>query len=152
MGTTTAGGFLVDTLNLSAAQSLLSLMVIGKLGITPIDPGAHNVAWPKVTAAANTGWLSTETAQLTEAEQTFGQTSFSPHTVGGYAEISRLLLTQSNAVSVVGNDVARKVGRAVQTAVLSGRGVAGQPHGVIGAAGVNGPVSAAAFRSRPLQR
>jgi len=137
VGTTTAGGYLVDTLNLSAAQSLLSLMVVGKLGITPIDPGAHNVAWPKVTASASTAWLSAETSQLSEAEQTFGQTSFSPHTVGGYTEISRLLLTQSNAVSVVGNDLSRKVGRAVQAAVLNGSGSAGAPHGVIGTTGVS---------------
>jgi HK97 family phage major capsid protein len=136
-GSTTAGGFLIDTLNLGAAQSLLSLMVFGRLGVTGVNPARHNISYPKVTASATTYWLSTESTQLTESEQQFGQLALSPHTVGGYTEISRPLLLQSDAPAVVARDLGRKTGRTIQAAAFSGSGSGGQIHGVFGTGGTN---------------
>jgi HK97 family phage major capsid protein len=138
-GTSTAGGYLVPTLNTdTAAGSLLSMLTLGRLGCTAIDSSA-NVALPKVTANAVTSWLPTETTQAAESDLSFGQVSFSPHLVGGYTEVSRQLTLQAapNAIALVANELMRRTRRTLEQAVFAGTGVAGQPHGIIGMSGVN---------------
>jgi HK97 family phage major capsid protein len=141
VGTTTLGGYLVPTLNApSAAQSLLPMLVLGRLGCTAVDaPGAANLAWPKVATSATVAWQTSETSQISEVEQTFGQLSLSPHTVGGYTEISRLLLLQSlpSAGVTVSRDLMRRVSQAIDIAGIAGTGTAGQPHGIVNLAGAN---------------
>jgi HK97 family phage major capsid protein len=135
----TGGGYLVSTLNFSsAAQSLLPMLVLGKAGISAIDSTA-NLNYPKIASSATVSWQSTETTQITEVEQTFGQLALSPHTVGGYTEISRLLLLQSSpgATANVARDLMRKVGVTIDGIAISGSGSAGQPHGIIGLTNVN---------------
>jgi HK97 family phage major capsid protein/HK97 family phage prohead protease len=138
VGTTTAGGYLVETINLSFIELLRNRTVLFRLGATVLSGLVGNVNIPKQTGAATAMWLSSETTQITEVEQTFGQLAFSPHTVGGYTEISRLLLLQSSPdiEGIVNADLAAIVGIAVDLAGLNGSGASGQPHGVIGLAGV----------------
>ena len=139
-GTTTSGGYLVETANWpSAAQALMSMLVLGRLGATSVDASGGNVNLPKVTTSSSTYWLSTETSQLSESDETFGQLAFSPHTVGGYTEMSHLIGLQSmpNAAGVVSNDLSRKIARTIEAAAFNGSGVAGQPHGIIGLTGIN---------------
>jgi HK97 family phage major capsid protein len=140
VGTTTSGGYLVSTLNFpTAADALMSMLVIGRLGGTAVAADGPNLALPTVTTAAAPGWLSTETTQTSESDLTFGQTSFSPHTVGGYTEMSRLLTLQSrpNAGDLVARDLSRKLSRTIEAAAFSGSGAAGQPHGLTGLTNVN---------------
>lgn len=138
VGTTTAGGYLVETINLSFIELLRNRTVLFRLGATVLSGLVGNVNIPKQTGAATAMWLSSETTQITEVEQTFGQLAFSPHTVGGYTEISRLLLLQSSPdiEGIVNADLAAIVGIAVDLAGLNGSGASGQPHGIIGLAGV----------------
>jgi Phage capsid family len=140
------GGYLVPTLNYtSAAQALMSMLVLGKLGATSISSvGPLNL--PRVTGTPTPFWLSTEQTSITETDTTFGQVAYSPHMIGGYTEISRLLALQSmpDAGDVVANDLARKVGRSIEAAAFAGTGTAGQPHGLAGMANVNA-VSGAAY-------
>ena len=139
VGTSTAGGYLVPTLNTdSAAQSLLSMLILGRLGATAINSSA-NLNMPRVTGSASTYWLSSETSSLSESDQSFGQIAFTPHQVGGYTEMSRLLVLQSSpdAGDVVANDLVRKVKRAIEAAAFNGSGVAGQPHGLMNLSGIN---------------
>lgn len=138
VGTTTAGGFLVETINLSFIELLRNRTVIFRLGATSLAGLVGNVNIPKQTGAATAMWLSSETTQITEAEQTFGQLAFTPHTLGGYTEISRLLLLQSSPdiEGIVNADLAAIVGIGVDLAGINGSGSAGQPKGIIGTAGV----------------
>ena len=139
VGTSTAGGYLVPTLNTeSDAQALLSMLILGQLGCTAVNSSA-NLNMPKVSTSASTYWLSTETTSLTESDQAFGQLALTPHTVGGYTEMSRLLVLQSSpdAGDVVATDLVRKVKRAIESAAFNGSGVAGQPHGLLGLTGIN---------------
>lgn len=138
VGTTTAGGYLVETINLSFIELLRNRTVAFRLGATVLSGLVGNVSIPKQTGAATAYWLSTETTQITEVEQTFGQLAFSPHTVGGYTEISRLLLLQSSpdVEGIVNADLAAIIGIAVDAGVINGSGSAGQPHGIIGLSGV----------------
>ena len=63
-----------------------------------------------------------------------------PKTVGGYTEISRLLLLQSNpsAEGLVMSDLAAVVAIAIDAAGLNGSGASGQPTGIINTAGIGG--------------
>lgn len=138
VGTTTAGGYLVETINLSFIELLRNRTVAFRLGATVLSGLVGNVSIPKQTGAATAFWLSTETTAITEVEQTFGQLAFSPHTVGGYTEISRLLLLQSSpdVEGIVNADLAAIIGIAVDAGVINGSGSAGQPHGIVGLSGV----------------
>jgi HK97 family phage major capsid protein len=147
VGSTTAGGYLVYTENLaSAASSLLSMLVLGKLGCTAIDATGPNLTMAKVTASATPSWLTAETTQLTESEQTFGQMALNPHTVGGYTELSHLLTLQSrpDAGDLVSLDLSRKLARVIEQAAFTGPGSGGAPQGIVGLAGV-GSTSGAAY-------
>lgn len=138
VGTSTAGGYLVETINLSFIELLRNRTVAFRLGATVLSGLVGNVNIPKQTGAATAMWLSTESTQITEVEQTFGQLSFSPHTVGGYTEISRLLLLQSSPdiEGIVNADLAAIIGIALDQAVVNGSGSSGQPHGIVGLSGV----------------
>jgi HK97 family phage major capsid protein len=139
-GTSSQGGYLVETMNFpSAAPALGSLLIVGKLGAQFIDASGPNLSLPRVTNAASVSWLSADSVPASESDQTFGQISFSPHTVGGYTEISRQLLLQSSpdAANVVVRDLTLKIRRTVEAAVFNGSGVAGMPHGILGSSGVS---------------
>jgi HK97 family phage major capsid protein len=139
VGSTTAGGYLVDTLNVDAADALRPMMVCGKLGATFIDGGAGNVTLPKQTGTATASWLSAETTQISETDQTFGQQAYNPHSVGAYTEWSRLTFLQaapSSVEYVVRRDLLSLVARALDLAAIQGSGSAGQPQGLFGMTGV----------------
>lgn len=138
VGTSANGGYLVETINLSFIELLRNRTVAFRLGATNLSGLVGNVSIPKQTGAATAMWLSTETTQITEVEQTFGQLSFTPHTVGGYTEISRLLLLQSSPdiEGIVNADLAAIVGIALDAAVINGPGTGGAPHGIVGLTGV----------------
>jgi len=138
VGTTSAGGYLVETINLSFIELLRNRTVAFRLGATVLSGLVGNVNIPKQTAAATAMWLTNETTSISEVEQTFGQLALSPHTVGGYTEISRLLLLQSSpdVEGIVNADLAAIIGIAVDAGVISGSGAAGQPHGIVGLTGV----------------
>jgi HK97 family phage major capsid protein len=138
VGTSTAGGYLVETINASApAYSLQSMLFGGRTGITVL-PSKANIAIPKVTGTATAQWLSTETAQVAEADLTFGQQSFSPHQLAAYVELSRPLLLQSSpdAGVLAARELRRRIARVIEQAMLNGSGIGGAPHGVVGMSGV----------------
>ena len=138
VGTNSAGGYLVETINLSFIELLRNRTVAFRLGATVLSGLVGNVNIPKQTAAATSAWLATETTSISEVEQTFGQLALTPHTVGGYTEISRLLLLQSSpdVEGIVNADLAAIIGIAVDAGVINGSGSAGQPHGIVGLTGV----------------
>lgn len=146
--TSAAGGYLIgEQANLPAADALRPRMVIGGLGATIIPaPYGANVSLPKQSGTATAHWLTSETDPVPEVDQVFGQVAFSPHTVGGYTELSRLLLRQAaptSADAVISRDLGGVVARAIDLAALFGTGAAGQPLGIAGTAGI-GTFSAAA--------
>lgn len=141
VGTLSTGGYLVETLNLPAADALRPSMVVLQLGATLIPaPHGANVNLPNESSAASATWLSSETSTATESDPTFGQIAFSPHTVSAYTEFSRLLMLQGApdpAEFVVRRDLIAVLGRAFDLAALFGSGIAGQPRGLAGMTGVS---------------
>jgi len=139
-GTGSAGGFLVETTNVGFIDLLRNRSVVMAMGARRLTGLQGNVAIPKQTVAASVTWLANEGSTITEGQQTFAQVALTPKTVGGYTEISRLLLLQSNpsAEGLVMADLSAIVGLAVDLAALTGSGASGQPTGVINTAGIGG--------------
>ena len=131
VGAGNAGGFLVGTDTLSAADALRPTTVTVQLGATVIDAKA-NVSLPRQTGTATAYWLTPETAAAPESDTTLGQLNLTPHNIAAYGEASRQLLLQSNADSIITRDLLTIVGRGIDKAALYGTGTGGQPVGITG--------------------
>lgn len=134
VGTPTAGGNLVatDLLAGSFIDALRNAMVIDGLGARFLTGLVGNIAIPKLTGSASAYWVAENTAP-TESQQTIGQVTMSPKTVGAYTDISRRLLLQSSldVEGMVQNDIAQILGQAIQQAAISGTGASNQPSGIL---------------------
>jgi HK97 family phage major capsid protein len=132
------GGYLVSTDNVGFIELLRNRSVVLQMGATRLSGLQGNVAIPKQTAAATAYWLSSETSTITESQQTIGQLTLGPKTVGAYTEISRQLTLQSSpdAESLVMSDLARVVALAADVAALRGSGAGGEPQGIVGTTGI----------------
>lgn len=133
-----AGGYLVGTNNQSFIDLLRNRSVAFNMGARSLSGLTGNVTIPRHTGAATAYWLANETTSITESQQTFGQLSLTPKTVGAYTEISRQLALQSSpdAEALVNSDLATVVSLAIDSAVLNGSGASGQPTGIINTAGI----------------
>ena len=133
-GTATAGGNTVatDLLSGSFIDILRNAMVINSLGARMMTGLVGQVAIPKQTGSATAYWVA-ENAAPTESQQTFGQVTMTPKTVGGYTDISRRLLLQSSIAveSLVQTDLATVLGLAIQQAAINGTGANNQPSGLL---------------------
>jgi HK97 family phage major capsid protein len=132
-GTASAGGYLVATSNQSFIEILRGRSVTMAMGATRLSGLVGNVTVPKQTGAATAYWLANEATAITEGNQTFGQMALTPKNVGGYTEVSRQLMMQSDpsAEMIVMNDLAAIVALGVDTAALNGSGSAGEPTGIL---------------------
>lgn len=138
VGTTTAGGFLVGTKNVSFIEVLRNRMMAARMGATFMPGQTENITIPRQTGAATAVWMANEGSTITESQQTFAQLALAPKTVGAYTEVSRQLLLQSNpaAEGIVTSDLASVCSIAYDLAVLSGSGASGQPTGITNTGGI----------------
>lgn len=153
VGTSTAGGHLVGTENMSFIEVLRNRSVAYRMGARRMAGLVGNVTVPRQTAAATAYWLSTEGTSITESQQTFGQMALSPKTVGAYTEISRQLMLQSSpdAESIVTDDLGKVAALAIDVGVLRGAGTGGEPTGIVNTAGI-GAVAGAGFLAAAFAR
>lgn len=125
-----SGGYLVGTDRLFGT-SLFAASVFGRLPLVPL-PLRGNVT---VTNALSveTAWQAGESAAITHADPTFGQGSLTPKTVGAVTKLSRTLSVQLGAEgeAFVQGVLGRKLGEAVDRALLQGSGASGEPSGVL---------------------
>ncbi len=132
--TASAGGNLVatDLLTGSFIDILRNAMVIDRMGARMLTGLVGNIAIPKQTGAATSYWVA-ESGAPTESQQTFGQVTMSPKTVGAYTDISRRLILQSSmdVEGMVQTDLATVLGLAIQQAAISGTGSSNQPSGIL---------------------
>lgn len=132
------GGYLVATDNVGFIEMLRNRSVAFRMGARRLSGLQASVTVPRQSAAATGYWLSTESTQITESQQTFVQMALSPKTVGAYTEISRQLLLQSSpgAEGIVTDDLAQVVAVAADLGVLNGSGSSGQPTGILNTSGI----------------
>lgn len=134
-----AGGHLVgSTTGGSYIEQLRARSVVLRLGAQRLPGQRENLLLPRQAGAATAAWLSNETAQAPESTQGIQQLGSGPKTVAAYTEISRQLTKQSNpaAEQLVMTDLAAVSALALDAAALNGSGAAGEPLGLLGAAGV----------------
>lgn len=144
---TSAGGALVATtvgpgdLFIGA---LLASLPEARMGM-PIIGLKGNAIIPRVSGTITTYWLSTEATEITESQLEFAIATATPKNVGAYCEVSGQLLKQTSeaAQRFVWNETGRAVGAAVDSAIVSGTGLAGQPLGILGTTGIGSVAGAA---------
>jgi HK97 family phage major capsid protein len=138
VGTTTAGGHLVETSLLSGSfiDLLRNAMVIDRLGTQMLTGLVGNIAIPGQSGAATAYWV-TEGSAPTESQQTLRQVPMSPKTVGAFTDISRKLLLQSSidVEGFVQRDLATVLGLAIQSVAIQGGG-SNEPTGILATAGI----------------
>lgn len=134
VGTATAGGNLVATELLSASfiDLFRNAMVINSMGARTLTDLVGQIAIPKQTGAATAFWVA-ENGAITESQQTVGQVTMTPKTVGAFTDISRRLTLQSSisVEQMVNADLAAVLGLAVQQAAINGPGTGNQPSGLL---------------------
>jgi HK97 family phage major capsid protein/HK97 family phage prohead protease len=134
VGTASAGGNLVatDLLSGSFIELLRNAMVIDRMGTRMMTGLVGQVAISKQTGAATAYWVA-ENGAPTESQQTIGQVTMSPKTVGAYTDISRKLTLQSSisVEQMVNQDLATVLGLAIQQAAINGTGASNQPSGLL---------------------
>lgn len=133
-----AGGYLVETQNVGFIELLRNKSVLFNMGARRLSGLQGNVSIPKQSATGSATWLANEAATISEINQTFVQVAMSPKNVGGYTEISRQLLLQSNpaAEGIVVADLASVVALDIDLKGLNGSGASGQPTGILNTAGI----------------
>lgn len=134
VGTPTAGGNLVATELLAGSfiDLLRNAMVIDRMGVRMMTGLVGQIAIPKQTGSATAYWVAENTAS-TESQQTIGQVTMSPKTVGAFTDISRKLTLQSSisVEQMVNQDIATVLGLAIQQAAINGSGASNQPSGLL---------------------
>lgn len=138
--TATAGGNVVATELM--AESFIELLrnksVVQRAGATVMNGLVGNIAIPKQTGSATSYWVA-ESGAPTESQQTVGQVTLTPKTVGAYTDFSRRLILQSSidVENMVRRDLASVIALAIDSAALYGLGASNQPTGLKLQAGIN---------------
>jgi len=133
-----SAGVLVETSNWSFVEILRNITALYAMGVTRLTGLSGNVAIPKQSTAATPYWLGTEQTAITESQPGFVQINMSPKSIGGYTEVSRQLLIQSNpsAEGLIMADLAAVIGIEIDRVGLNGSGTAGQPLGILNTSGI----------------
>lgn len=138
--TATAGGNSVATDLMADAfiDLLRNKSIVQRAGATVMNGLVGNVAIPKQTGAATAYWVA-ESGAPTESQQTIGQVSMSPKTVGAFTDFSRRLILQSSidVENMVRNDLAQVIALAIDSAALYGTNADNQPKGLKNQTGIN---------------
>ena len=134
---TTGGGSgsgLVPTEHLASefVAILRNKLVLGRVGTRYLTGLRGNVSIPKQTAATSAYWVA-EGVAPTASNPVIGQIAMTPHTVGGFTDITRRLMEQASpdADELVQNDLYEAIALAIQDAALAGDGQNGKPLGII---------------------
>lgn len=139
-GTPTAGGNIVatDLMAASFIDILRNRSVVQRAGATVMNGLTGNVAIPKQTGAATAYWVA-ESGAPTESQQTIGQVTMTPRTVGAFTDFSRRLILQSSidVENMVRRDLAAVIALALDAAAIYGTGASNQPTGLKLTAGIN---------------
>lgn len=139
-GTASAGGNLVATE--LRADSFIDILrnksIVQRAGATVMNGLVGNIAIPKQTGAATAYWVA-ESGAPTESQQTLGQVTMTPKTLGAYTDFSRRLILQSSidVENMVRRDLAAVIALAIDTAALYGTGSSNQPTGLKLQSGIN---------------
>jgi HK97 family phage major capsid protein len=140
VGGLTVGGALVGTDHMpgSFIEFLRSKTKMLQLGVSVMSGLVGNPSVPRQDGAGTGYWVA-EGVAPTESNQVFGQLGMSPKTCGAVTEFTRQLLIQSAPTvdGLVYADIAAVLARTIDSAIIQGSGVSGQPTGILNTTGVS---------------
>lgn len=125
-----SGGYLVNTDRLFGT-SLFAASVFGRLPMVPLTLKGN--ATVTNALSVETAWQAGEATEITHADPAFGQGALAPKTAAAVTKVSRTLSVQLgvDGEAFVQGVLGRKLGEAVDYALLQGSGSAGSPLGVL---------------------
>lgn len=137
VGTTTAGGYTVQTDVGALIPFLDPHGVLTSLGATFLSGLTGNIDWPRNDAASTAVW-ETEVAAADETSPTFDRVQMSPKRLAAFTDISMQVLRQStiSMENFVRGRLLNARDNALDTAALSPQS-GSAPTGIVGTSGVN---------------
>lgn len=138
-GATTGGNIVAtDLLADDFIEALRNSTVMVGLGVQTLSGLVGDVAIPRRSGVASTGYLSSETAALSQAESTFDQISMTPKTLGTLSKFSRNMLIQATPgiEDLVRTDILGGINLGLDLGILNGTGSSGQPTGIMQTSGI----------------
>lgn len=136
-GTTTAGGFTIQTDVAGLIPFLDPRPVIARMGATMLSGLTGNIDFPRNDTAAAAVWEA-EQGAADETSPTFDRVQMSPKRLAAFSEISMQVLRQSSIAmeNFVRGRLMNARDNALDTAALSPQ-AGSAPTGIVGTAGVN---------------
>jgi HK97 family phage major capsid protein/HK97 family phage prohead protease len=139
VGTDSAGGYMkpTDHLGGSFIELLRNRMLVKRLGATILSSLRGDVAIPSQTGGATAYWVA-EGGNVTASQQTLGQVTLSPKTVGGLTEFTRKLMLQASpdVEMMVRSDLAQVLAVEIDRAAINGSGASNEPTGILNTTGI----------------
>ena len=138
-GATTGGNIVAtDLLADDFIEALRNSTVMVGLGVQTLSGLVGDVAIPRRSGVASTGYLANETTALSQAESTFDQISMTPKTLGTLSKFSRNMLIQSTPgiEDLVRTDILDGINVGLDLGILNGSGSSGQPTGIMQTSGI----------------
>lgn len=136
-GTTTAGGYTIQT-DIGALIPILEpRLVTERLGATVLRGLQGNIDFPRNDADAAAVW-ATEVATATETSPTFDRLQLSPNRLAAFTDVSKQVMLQStiDMENFVRGRLNFAIAQALDTAALTGGG-GSEPTGIDATSGIN---------------
>jgi len=138
-GTTTTGGFTIQTDLGGLIPFLDPNLTVRQMGATYLSGLTGNVAFPRNDAAATAVWASTENVASTETTPTFDQVTLAPKRITAFTDVSKQNLIQTSIA--MENFVRERLNFAVMKLLdygaLQGDGLSGAVTGLFSVASTN---------------
>ena len=136
-GTTTQGGFTIQTEVGDLIPFLDPTLVTERLGATYLSGLTGNIDFPRNNAAA-TAVFEGENDANAETSPTFDRIQMSPNRLGAFTDISKQLMVQStiDVENMVRERLSMAISQALDTAAINGSGSGSEPLGIIGTSGI----------------
>ena len=138
-GATTGGNIVAtDLMADDFIEALRNSTVMVGLGVQTLSGLIGDVAIPRRSGVASTGYLSSETGALSQAESTFDQVTMTPKTLGTLSKYSRNMLIQATPgiEELVRSDLQAGINVGIDLGILNGTGSSGQPTGIMQTSGI----------------
>ena len=138
-GATTGGNIVATDLRADDfIEALRNNTVMVGLGVQVLSGLVGDVAIPRRSGVASTGYLSSETTAISQAESTFDQISMTPKTLATMSKFSRNMLIQATPgiEQLVRNDLSEGINVSLDLGILNGTGSSGQPTGIMQTSGI----------------
>jgi len=150
LSTLTAGaGGVLSATNLLAGSFidvLRNAMVMAQAGVRMMPGLVGTQDIPRKVSGASATWIGAEDTDAPESEAAFDMVTLTPKDLACFTEVTRRLLQNSTpaADGLIRDDLAMAQALGLDSAILYGSGLAGQPTGVANQTGINTFLLAAA--------